>query len=227
MEGFFVTYVTFKALQSRYFCVMHTRQKRLLKYGTLFAVLVVVYSTGLHKPIIATLQRGILKTGIMNPKLKEVPDTAGKTRVKGANSTAVEPGDPADLDVQFFDEEGQLVSLDAMPHKPYFINFWATWCPPCIAEMPGIANLYADKKEEVNFVLVSFDTDFEKAKAFKAKKGFDFPIYRIAYDLPEMYNTGSLPTTVVINAEGKLALIHLGMADYDTEEFREYLEELQ
>ena len=206
---------------------MSTRQKRLLKYGLFFGILLLVYSQGWHKPIIATLQRGILKTGIMNPQLKEVPDMDTKTRVKGTQSEAVAPGDPADLNVQFFDENDQLVSLADMPKQPYFINFWATWCPPCIAEMPGIANLYADKKDEVNFVLVSFDTDFEKAKAFKAKKGFDFPIYRIAYDLPDMYNTGSLPTTILINAQGKLALTHMGMADYDTEAFREYLEELQ
>ena len=206
---------------------MSTRLKRILRYALFMGILVLVYTQGWHKPVVATLQRGILKTGIMNPQLKEVPDTNGKTRVKGTKSEAVVPGDLADLNMQFFDENDQLVSLKDMPKQPYFINFWATWCPPCIAEMPGIANLYADKKDEVNFVLVSFDTDFEKAKAFKAKKGFDFPIYRIAYDLPDMYNTGSLPTTILINAQGQLALTHMGMADYDTEAFREYLEELQ
>ena len=163
----------------------------------------------------------------MNPKLEQVPETTDKVRVKGTQSKAVAPGDLADLDVQFFDENDQLVSLSAMPKHPYFINFWATWCPPCIAEMPGIAKLYADQKDEVNFVLVSFDTEFEKAKAFKAKKGYTFPIYRIAYDLPDMYNTGNLPSTFIIDGSGRIALVHQGMADYDTQAFRSYLKSLK
>ena len=206
---------------------MKPHQKRSLKYLLLFAALFVIYINGWHKPVVATVQRGILKTGLFNPSLNEVPEKTNKVVVKGSNTPEFVPGDTADLDVQFFDEAGALVNLSDMPQQPYFINFWATWCPPCIAEMPGIAELYADKKDSVNFVLVSFDTDFEKAKAFKAKKGYDFPIYRVAYDLPEMYNTGSLPTTIVIDAHGRLALRHLGMADYDTADFRTYLESLK
>ena len=206
---------------------MNTRQKKLRNYGILFVVLVGIYTTGLHKPLIATLQRGMLKTGIFNPELKPVPGSDTQTRVQGTKTRESVAGDPADLNVRFFDENDQLVSLSDLPRQPYFINFWATWCPPCLAEMPGIAKLYADKKDSVNFVLVSFDTDFEKAKALKAKKGFTFPIYRIAYDLPDLYNTGSLPTTIVIDANGKVALRHLGMADYDTDAFRAYLDSLQ
>ena len=122
---------------------MSTRQKRLLKYGLFFGILLLVYSQGWHKPIIATLQRGILKTGIMNPQLKEVPDMDTKTRVKGTQSEAVAPGDPADLNVQFFDENDQLVSLADMPKQPYFINFWATWCVPCRKELPTLDTYYA------------------------------------------------------------------------------------
>lgn len=207
---------------------MKPHQKSSLKYLLLFAAFLVLYLTGLHKPIMATVQRGMLKTGLFNPSLKELPEeTTNKVVVKGKNTPKVAIGDAADLDVEFFNEAGELVNLSDMPQQPYFINFWATWCPPCIAEMPGIAELYADKKDNVNFVLVSFDTDFEKAKAFKAKKGYDFPIYRVAYDLPEMYNTGSLPTTIVIDGRRRLALSHMGMADYDTDDFRAYLEGLK
>ena len=206
---------------------MSTRQKRLLKYGLFFGILLLVYSQGWHKPIIATLQRGILKTGIMNPQLKEVPDMDTKTRVKGTQSEAVAPGDPAELNVQFFDENDQLVSLADMPKQPYFINFWATWCPPCIAEMPGIAKVYADKKDEVNFVLVSFDTDFEKAKAFKKRKGYELPIYAPGGKLPKMYQSSAIPTTFVIDADGNLAMTHKGMADYSDPEFKKFLKSLK
>ncbi|PHQ29868.1 TlpA family protein disulfide reductase [Leeuwenhoekiella nanhaiensis] len=206
---------------------MKAHQKKSLKYLLIIAAILVLYFSGMLTPITATVQRGLLMTGIFNPSLNEVPDNTNKTVVKGTNTPKVVPGDMADLDVQFFNEAGELINLKAMPQQPYFINFWATWCPPCIAEMPGIAELYADKKDSVNFVLVSFDTDFEKAKAFKAKKGYDFPIYRVAYDLPAMYNTGSLPTTIVIDARGRLALSHMGIANYDTADFRTYLESLK
>ncbi|WP_028376762.1 TlpA family protein disulfide reductase [Leeuwenhoekiella sp. MAR_2009_132] len=197
-----------------------TQQKKFnFKYLLLLIAVAVIYFTGMHKPIIATVQRGILKTGLLNPDLKQTKNNT--------DATDSEVLVKADLDVSFYNEQNELVSLKSLSDKPIFLNFWATWCPPCIAEMPGISNLYQDQKDEVNFVLVSFDTDFQKARDFKAKKGYTFPIYRIANDLPDMYNTGSLPTTICIDAQSNLALTHMGMADYDTQDFRNYLNSLK
>jgi len=56
---------------------------------------------------------------------------------------------------QINDMEGNQVSFGSLNNKPVFINFWATWCPPCVAELPGIADLYEKYHDEVNFVIVS------------------------------------------------------------------------
>ncbi|HHU57312.1 MAG TPA: TlpA family protein disulfide reductase, partial [Bacteroidales bacterium] len=51
--------------------------------------------------------------------------------------------------------DGELVSLEELSDKPVFLNYWGTWCPPCIAELPSLQNLYNAYKEEVHFVFVS------------------------------------------------------------------------
>ncbi|MFI8377460.1 TlpA family protein disulfide reductase [Leeuwenhoekiella sp. NPDC079379] len=198
---------------------MNSMSQRILRLVLLFGVIITFFATGLNVQVLALVQRGMLKTGLLNPDLEQT-----KNNTDATDSEALVK---ADLDVSFYNEQNELVSLKSLSDKPIFLNFWATWCPPCIAEMPGISNLYQDQKDEVNFVLVSFDTDFQKARDFKAKKGYTFPIYRIANDLPDMYNTGSLPTTICIDAQGHLALTHMGMADYDTQDFRNYLDALK
>ena len=127
---------------------MKPHQKKSLKYLLIIAGLITLYLTGLHKPIAATLQRGMLMTGLFNPSLNEVPEKTDKVVVKGKNTPEVVPGDMADLDVQFFNEAGELVNLSAMPQQPYFINFWATWCPPCRKEMPSLDALWVRSVEE-------------------------------------------------------------------------------
>ena len=94
--------------------------------------------------------------------------------------------------------------------------------------MPGINNLYNDvNKEDVVFIMLSVDQDFQKAIDFNKKKGYDFEVYRVDGQLPQMYSTQSIPTTYVIDANEKIALTHLGMGDYDTDEFKEYLQDLK
>ena len=94
--------------------------------------------------------------------------------------------------------------------------------------MPGINNLYKEVKDDnVEFIMLSLDQDFEKAKAFRDKKGYKFEIYKTAGPIPQMYSSRSIPTTYVIDAEGNLALTHLGMGDFDTKEFKQFLRKLQ
>ena len=106
------------------------------------------------------------------------------------------------------------------------LNFWATWCPPCVAEMPSIAKLHKEMGDQVAFVMLSFDLDFEKAKAFNKRKKYDLPVYAPAADLPDIYNSSDLPTTYIIDASGNLVLTHKGMADYSDPEFRQFLNSL-
>ena len=193
-------------------------KKSVIEYSVMGAVMLTLFLTGLHTEVFGFIQRGVLATGIMNPEVKEKEEATTET----ANPKA-------DFNLKLINSKGEKVSMEQFRGKVIFINLWATWCPPCIAEMPGINNLYNDIKEEgdVVFLMLSVDDNFEKAKQFKEKKGFDFEVYQAAGGIPQMYYSQSIPTTYVINAKGELALTHTGMADYNTPEFKEFLETLK
>lgn len=192
-------------------------KRQLIEYSVLGALLFTLFSTGLHTEVFGFIQRGVLETGIMNPDLEE--------KAAPENVTA---NPEADFSLRLVNSKGEKISMEQFRGKVIFINLWATWCPPCIAEMPGINELYKEVKEEgVVFLMLSVDDDFEKAKRFKEKKGFDLEVYRVDGGMPEMYYSQSIPTTFIIDAKGGLALTQMGMADYSTPEFKEFLRKLK
>lgn len=191
-------------------------KKALIEYGVIGAVVLTLFLTGLHTEVFGFLQRGVLATGFMNPDVEE--------NIPKENNIS----DPqADFNMNLINSKGEAVSMEEFRGKVIFLNIWATWCPPCIAEMPGINNLYNEiKDEDVVFLMLSMDENFEKAKRFKEKKDFDFEVYQAVGGIPQMYHSQSIPTTYFINGKGELALTHTGMADYDTAEFKEFLRSL-
>lgn len=191
-------------------------KKALIEYGVIGAVVLTLFLTGLHTEVFGFLQRGVLATGLMNPDVEE--------NIPKENNTS----DPqADFNMNLVNSKGEAFSMEEFRGKVIFLNIWATWCAPCIAEMPGINNLYNEiKDEDVVFLMLSMDENFEKAKRFKEKKGFDFEVYQAVGGIPQMYHSQSIPTTYVINGKGELALTHTGMADYDTAEFKKFLRSL-
>lgn len=197
---------------------MKKKTKRtLIEYGIMAAVILTLYLTGLHTEVIGFAQRGLLATGLMNPKTEA-----------RANKVSDSSGEIADFNFELINSAGETVNLEQFKGKVIFMNLWATWCPPCIAEMPTIQKLYHDvKNENVEFIMLSLDENFETAKSFRINKGYDFEIYRVAKGLPQMYHSSSIPTTFVIDAEGKLAMTHKGMADYSTKKFKSFLLDLQ
>ena len=192
-------------------------KKNLKEYGIIGGVFLLLFVTGLHTEVFAFLQRGILATGIMDPEVETPADLAVNT-----------PENKADLSIKLLTPEGEIVEMADFKGKVIFFNIWATWCPPCIAEMPGINRLYNDESaEDVAFIMLSVDQDFQKAIEFKKNKEFDFEIYQLASPMPSMYSSNAIPTTYVIDADGNLALTHKGMGQFDTREFKEFLEGLK
>ncbi|WP_455169037.1 TlpA family protein disulfide reductase [Aegicerativicinus sediminis] len=190
-------------------------KKSLIEYGIFIAVAVVLYVTGLHTEVIGFAQRGILATGLMNPDVSEESvdaDTSNEAPIK------------VNYNLKLIDDKGNITSLGNFREKVIFLNLWATWCPPCLAEMPNIAKLHEEVKDEVVFVMLSLDQDFNKAIDFNNRKGFNLPIYTPGSALPQQFQSSStIPTTYVIDANGNLVLTHKGMANYSTEEFKEFL----
>ena len=143
-------------------------------------------------------------------------------------SIELEDAERADYDFTLVDQEGTQVPFSTFKDEVVFVNFWATWCPPCVAEMPDINDLYQEMNQEgVQFVLISLDDSFDKAIRFVDKKDFDFPIYKLASPLPAVYESRAIPTTYVISPEGEIVVKKSGMAKYNTKKFKKFLQELQ
>jgi len=185
-------------------------KREIIEWGVFLAIMAFLFGTGLHTPVFGFLQGLVLKTGIIQPSIEE------------------EDVQLASYDFQLLDQDGKRVPFSEFKEEVVFINFWATWCPPCVAEMPDIQDLYNEMNEEgIKFVLISLDDEFQKAKRFVEKKDFNFPIYQLASPLPEVYESSSIPTTYVISPEGKIVVSKSGMAKYNTKKFKDYLRKLK
>ena len=176
-----------------------------------------LYLTGLHTPIIVLLQRGVLATGLL------LPDTGGAETKDQRDSVTV---DFAGLRIS--DSAGRPVNPDELRGKVVFLNLWASWCPPCLAEMPNIEALHGDyaENDRVAFVLLNVEADPAKGRTLMKRKGYRFPVYYLQAALPERLASGTLPTTFVIAPSGEVVVHHEGMARYDTDSFRTLLDRL-
>jgi thiol-disulfide isomerase/thioredoxin len=167
----------------------------------------VLYGTGYHTEVIGKLQSVLLYTGLFQPDTKE----------------SIIHGNRADFNMPLLTIEGERTSLKAFEGKTIFINFWATWCPPCIAEMPNIQQLYDDINDEnIVFVMASLDQQPQKAWDFVQRKEFTFPVYSVI-SKPPVYNSSVIPTTYVISPQGDIMMQHQGMANYNTDDFKAFL----
>lgn len=185
-------------------------KRDLIELGVILSIFAVIYFTGTQAEVFGKMQQAVLYTGVMNAG--ELDDQAKQ---------------PADYQFKLMNEDGDLIDVQTLKGKSIFMNIWATWCAPCIAEMPGINSLYdkIGQDEEVVFLMISEDKDFNKAKKWVKEKGFNFPIYRLATSLPEVYETYVVPSTFVISKQGDIIVKKTGMANYDTRRFRKLLTE--
>jgi thiol-disulfide isomerase/thioredoxin len=99
--------------------------------------------------------------------------------------------------------------------KAIFLNIWATWCPPCVAELPSISRLAADPRlKEVAFVCVAIDDAPATVREFV--KGKDWPMTILhATSLPAVFSTEGIPATFLINPDGRIVAAKVGGADWD------------
>lgn len=197
--------------------------------GWVYTVLIFgfLYLSGLHTEAIGQVQRVLLAAGIITPELPALPEPA-RAADKADGATVISEALLAN-DFLLQDLNGNTVKFSSLQNKAIFLNIWATWCPPCVAEMPGIQSLYDKVKGNRNiaFVMLSVDQDgMEKVKKFVAKKGYTFPVYLPASGVPATFETRAIPTTFILGKDGNVAARHDGMANYDTQEVKEFLEKL-
>jgi thiol-disulfide isomerase/thioredoxin len=174
------------------------------------AMMVLIFNTDAK----SWVMRGLMEIGFFQPETHQ-------TEVSNETKSAV-------ADVQFVNSGGESVTLSALEGKVVFINFWATWCPPCIAEMPSINAFYQKFKDNPNivFLMVDVDGNFKKSEKFMQRRNFDLKVWNAASAKPENYLGRSIPTTIILNKQGKLVFRHEGGADYENKEFQEFIEKL-
>lgn len=127
---------------------------------------------------------------------------------------------------QMTDTDGKSHSFTEEKGKVVFLNFWATWCAPCLKEMPDIQKVYDDYGAKVSFMLVTQE-DTAKVQAFLKKKGYTLPIYFTdEADIPDELASKSMPTTYIIGKSGKMARAETGAIDWNSDEIRSLLDGL-
>lgn len=123
---------------------------------------------------------------------------------------------------------GNALSLSDFTGTITLLNFWATWCPPCRAEMPSIERLYT-QMSGTKFRIAAVNAGEQRAEvtAFIKNHGYTFPIYLDeSNELSSIFAARGLPSTYLVNKEGKIIAVRIGAMEYDQAELIRLLKEL-
>ncbi len=118
------------------------------------------------------------------------------------------------------DVTGKAVSLSAIKGKAVLVNFWATWCPPCRAEMPTLNRLYKEYRNKgLAVVAVSTDRKLEYVTDFLEKHPVDFPVLMDSDSrTSRQFGVFSMPTSFLLDRNGFIIRRYLGEEDWTSPE---------
>lgn len=122
-------------------------------------------------------------------------------------------------------ETGKSVNLNAYKGQVIFINHWATYCPPCLAEMPDINALYKDYKDKMVFLMVTSDKQ-SIIDTFMKREGYHFKNYTSYSQSPQELKSELIPQTIIIDQEGYIRINKIGSAKWNDKDFRDALDGL-
>ena len=126
-------------------------------------------------------------------------------------------GSQTDLDkISLQTLEGQSINMSDFKGKTVFVNFWATWCKPCIREMPTIATAQEQLKDKNVVFLFPSNESADLILEFKERRNFDFNYVQVQN--MEALNIQALPTTMIFNQSGELIFSEMGFRDWSTPE---------
>ncbi len=114
--------------------------------------------------------------------------------------------------------DGKTLSLSDLKGKGVILNFWATWCPPCRAEIPAMIELQKEYEGKFTFIGIALNDQEEKVRAYISEKGMNYPV-AMDNGVANLYGTliqgglRSIPTSFVIDKNGNIIDVIVGMAD--------------
>jgi len=126
----------------------------------------------------------------------------------------------------FIDLEGNAIELSDYAGKRLLLNFWATWCKPCIEEMPSMLKAQATLLNENYVFVLASDQSIKKIEAFKEKKGFDFNFIKFNGAMSD-FEVSALPATFIYNEEGKMVRRFDGLTEWDSPEIISLLKDIK
>ena len=130
--------------------------------------------------------------------------------------------------LQFSDLENNIFTIQNFKGKNLFINYWATWCNPCLAEMPYMAELYEKYKDEEDIIFLYLSREkLETIKNYipKDESLQQLPIYKVITD-DEFFATSGIPTTFIVNSDGEVIVKDLGSAFWNDESVFKFIDNL-
>ena len=105
-----------------------------------------------------------------------------------------------DYDWRLQGVDGEQINMESFKNKVVLVNFWATWCPPCVAEMPSMKALYEDYKKKVTFLFIT-NENWNTVSNFYTKNAYNFPTYNQVTSTPKELENSTIPATFVLSKD--------------------------
>jgi thiol-disulfide isomerase/thioredoxin len=121
---------------------------------------------------------------------------------------------------------GDKINLSRSEDKVILLNYWATWCAPCIAELPDLENLYADYKQEIDFYFITSE-DPKVVNSFLKKRNSSIVPHYLLSPPPNVLKSNSLPTTYLIDSNGEIVMKKTRAANWNSKTVRTTIDKIK
>lgn len=170
-----------------------------------FVILLILFVPSIRMPVVSSIQRLL---------------AFSPSELSEKNQVTVRS-----YDWDLMDLDGNAYNFSASNEKVIVLNLWATWCPPCVAEMPSLQKLYDKYGDKLAFYMVSNEQP-ETIKRFMDKHQYSFPVYIPQGNYPREFDSNSLPTTYILDQSGTIIVNEVGAHNWFSKSFQDKIDDL-